>query len=160
MPMRLRAGTYRGMSFAISGAPTSTVTCRQALYSDVSGAPGVVLAENVASITSGTVGALYNDFTGGDYTAASDANVWVAFVCGAPATMTVYIATATTIQPYAQTEMGSPVPVGLAGSDAGIYSSTITTYPATTLAATNAGAFGSVTYSGSTSIPISNVRAR
>ena len=160
MPMRLRAGTYRGMAFAIAGGPTSTVTCRQALYSDVSGAPGAVLAENVASITSGTTGALYNDFTGGDYTAATDVNVWVASVCGAPATMTVYIATASSTQPYVETQMGSGGPVGVSGTDAGIYSSTITTYPATTLALTNSGNFGAVTYSGSTSIPVSNVRAR
>jgi hypothetical protein len=161
LPLRLRAGTYRGLAFNVAAAPSGGAACRQALYSDSNGQPGAVLAENVAAVANGSTGTQYNDFTGGDYTAAADMDAWVAMTCGTLNAMAVTVATQTTgTQPYQADELGSSVPLGTAGNDAGLYSSVITTYPATSLAATNSGNFGAVTYSGALPIPLSSIRAR
>jgi hypothetical protein len=160
LPMRMKAGTYRGLAVVDPTAPNSNTTCRLGLYADASGVPGAVLAETVATITVGTTGTQYNDFTGGDYTAASDQNVWTAIVCGALNALQFTSTTGTSTASVIQTDqMGLTSPIGAAAAELGIYSSTIVTYPGTTLAATNSGNFGSVTYSTAVT-PIISVRAR
>jgi hypothetical protein len=161
LPMRMKAGTYRGLSVVDPVAPSvSNTTCRLALYADASGVPGAVLAETVATITVGTTGTQYNDFTGGDYTAASDQNVWTAIICGTLNAIQLTSALGTSTASITQTDqMGLTNPIGAPNLDVGIYSSTIVTYPGTTLAATNSGNFGSVTYSTAIT-PVIMVRAR
>lgn len=162
LPVKLSAGTYRGMAFNVTTASTTGggTTCREALYSDNHGVPGTVIAENVGTTSVGVAGTYYNDFTGGDYVAATDINAWAAFVCSTINGMGVTMVTPTsTPQPY-QHSAGSTNPVG-GQPDMVLYSSTITTYPATSLGATNSGAFGTLTYAATPNgTPIASVRAR
>jgi hypothetical protein len=163
LPIRLAAATYRGLAFAVQAAATgSNVTCRMGLYADSGGNPGALLKENVVTVTVGTVGNQYSDFTGGDYTAAAEANAWVAIICGANTGMTALVGQSTAQLGKMQTdEMGLSSSLGgvsgVSGDD-GIYSATITTLPAT-LAGANSGNFGTSTYTNLT-IPVVNIRAR
>jgi hypothetical protein len=114
----------------------------------------------VATITVGTTGTQYNDFTGGDYTAASDTNAWTAIICGTLNAIQFTSTLATSNIPiFEMDQMGLTAPVGTPNQEIGLYSSTIVTYPGTTLAATNSGNFGSVTYSTAIT-PVISVRAR
>jgi len=161
LPYILRAGTYRGMAFGVQTGPSTTTTCRQGIYSDNgSGKPGVLLAENIDSVPTGFTGNVYNDFTGGDYTAATDIPVWLATTCNGPNGMVVYAADLKSgyLQGFTFSQLGSTNGFGV-NPDLGLYSTVITTYPAGTLASTNSGNFGAVAYAlGSVTAP--NIRAR
>jgi len=161
LPMRLPAGTYRGLAWWAGTASTSPTTCRGGVYADASGVPGALLAENVGSTTAGVTGAYYNDFTGGDYTAAADTNVWLAVVCSTINNLALVSATGGTAQPYITQQMGNSSPIGSSSPDTQTYSSTITTYPATSLATANSGNFGTLVYANSPNgTPIVSIRAR
>jgi hypothetical protein len=166
LPIHLAAGTYRGLAFwaatASSGAGTS---CREALYSDNNGTPGTVLAENVGTTTVGVAGAYYNDFTGGDFTAATDMNAWLAMVCSTVNGLAVVSTfNSSNLMPFMTQDVGNAVPFNnnSLNLDAIFYSSTITAYPATSLAATNSGSFGGMAYanSGANGTPVVSIRAR
>jgi hypothetical protein len=156
LPKRLRAGTYRGLAITTS-APSTSTSCRAVLYSDNgSASPGAVLAENTLTIT--VAGIQYADFTGGDYTAAADTNVWTSVICNGPNGMNV-----TSMAPGAGgtfTDILGGDPSG-ANSQIGLTSSTITTFPAGTLASTNSGNFGSTSYvNDPAAMPIVYLKAR
>lgn len=161
LPVKLSAGTYRGLAF---WAPTASVgsptTCRMALYSDNNGVPGSVLAENIITTTVGVTGTYYADFTGGDYTTATDIHAWSTLICSTINQMgTTMVQPTANVQPYMH-DSGGTNPIGGA-QDAVIYSGTITSYPASALGSTNSGNFGTITYNSTPNgTPIVSVRAR